>query len=57
MGPLDIILIVVIAAVFALALRRTIKKKGSCSCGSGACDGCSGCSACSKRDTCDHCKT
>nr|MBQ6241886.1 hypothetical protein [Lachnospiraceae bacterium] len=54
MSPLDIILIIVIAAAFALALRRTIKKKGSCNCGSGACDGCSGCR---QRNTCDHCKT
>ena len=52
MGPLDIVLILVIAAVLALALRSALKKKGSCSCGAG-CENCSGsCSACGMRGGC-----
>ncbi len=52
MGPLDIILILIIAAVFALALRRTLKKKGSCSCGAG-CENCSGaCASCGMHGSC-----
>ena len=52
MGPLDIILILLIAAVFALALRRTLKKKGSCGCGAG-CENCGGaCASCGMRGSC-----
>ncbi len=50
MGPLDIILILIIAAVFALALRRTLKKKGSCGCGYENCGG--ACASCGMRGSC-----
>ena len=45
MGPVDIILIVLLAAAVGAALRRVIKnkKRGGCGCGCG-CDGCPGCS-------------
>ena len=50
MGLLDILLILLIAAVFALALRRTLKKKGSCGCG---CENCGGaCASCSLHGSC-----
>ena len=41
MNPVDILLIVILAAAVALALRRVVKnrRRGGCSCG---CEGCSG---------------
>ena len=43
MNPVDLLLVLVIAAAFALAVRRCVRvhKKGGCSCG--CCDGCGGC--------------
>ena len=42
MGPLDIVLVVLLAAVIVFALRHTLKKKkqGGCRCGCAGCDGC-----------------
>ena len=56
MGPIDYLLLVLIAAAAFFALRRMRKNKGSCSCGNGACSGnCAACGACSscakKKDT------
>ena len=40
MNPVDILLIVILAAAVALALRRVVKnRRKGCSCG---CEGCSG---------------
>ena len=46
MNGWDILLLALIALALAFALRKTLKNRGSCSCG-GNCSGCGGnCSKC-----------
>ena len=42
---LDIVLLLAVAGILALAVRgyRKGRKNGGCSCGSGGCAGCTGC--------------
>lgn len=42
----DIILIVLLAAALAFAVRRVVKNKGGCSCG---CEGCAHAKECHKK--------
>ena len=53
MGAIDWVLLGLIALAAAFALRKTLRSKGSCSCG-GSCSGCSGnCAACGQ--SCPSC--
>ena len=53
MGAIDWLLLGLIALAAAFALRRTLRSKGSCSCG-GNCAGCGGnCAACGQ--SCPSC--
>ena len=45
MNYIDWILLAALAVVLFFALRKTVRRKGSCSCGSAGCSG--NCSACS----------
>ena len=52
MGAIDWLLLGLIALAAAFALRKTLRSKGSCSCG-GNCAGCgSNCASCGQSCTC-----
>ena len=57
MNGIDIALLLVLAGVVFLALRKSIRSKGSCGCSGAECTCCSeSCSACPKSDPKDKSK-
>ena len=50
MNAVDLILLAALAVIVFFALRKTLRSKGSCNCGSGGCSGnCASC-GCGKTD-------
>ncbi|MBR3381642.1 MAG: hypothetical protein IKG85_01190 [Clostridia bacterium] len=50
MGPVEIIIIIALAAAAGLAVRSVIKRRGGCSCGCGGGKDCPGCAAKRKKE-------